>query len=212
MTERRVYTFLAPQPLARTVIVWIWIYFAAVVLSGLSALLDMRQLASGGTVDEESLITLGLDLFYLISFAVSGFFVLKWTYRVSRNAHSFALDLQVSPAWAVGWYFVPLGCLWLPFRALREAWQASAEPDRWKHVPVPARLRWWWGLWIATNFLGQISFRQTAATDPSAVALVEILSSLVDAPLCIILVGIVGDLTRMQTREAANRETTALMV
>ncbi len=205
MADRKVYTFLDPQPLARTVVVWIWIYFAAVVLSGLSALIAVDRSASGVALDEGSLITSVPALLYILSFAVSGFLILKWIYRVSRNAHSFAEDLQVSPPWAVGWYFIPIAALWKPFQALREAWQASTKPDSWKDVPVPARLRWWWGLWLVSSFLGQIALRLSTAADPSAAALVDIASSLVDAPLCIILVGIVRDLTQLQTVEASHR-------
>lgn len=210
MADRKVYTFLDPQPLARTVVVWIWIYFAAVVLSGLSALIVVDRSARGGALEEDLLITSLPALLYLLTFAVSGFLILKWIYRVSRNAHSFAEGLQVSPPWAVGWYFVPIAYLWKPFQAMRETWQASAQPDSWKDVPVPARLRWWWGLWLVSNLLGQISGRLATAVDPSIAAMVDIASSLVDAPLCIILIGIVRDLTQLQTVEASHRAAPAV--
>ena len=33
-----------------------------------------------------------------------------------------------TPGWSVGWFFVPIMNPWKPFQAMREIWQASAEP------------------------------------------------------------------------------------
>lgn len=211
MADPKIYTFLDPQPLARTVIVSIWVYLGAAALGGLSNLIVLDRFVTGSFVEEDSAIIWAPALIYFLCMVVSGFLILKWTYRVSRNAHALSQGLQVSPPWAVGWYFVPVAWLWKPFQALRETWQASSQPDNWKEAAVPGRLRWWWGLWIASNFLSQISFRFTAIESPApqavvAATIVDLAGSLVDVPLCILLVGIVRDLSQLQTTEGAKRK------
>ncbi|MFM8941519.1 MAG: DUF4328 domain-containing protein [Phenylobacterium sp.] len=214
MAEPKVYTFLDPQPLARAVIVSIWVYLAASTLMGMSNLIVLDRFVTGSLIEDGSPILWAPAFIYVLTLLVSGFLILKWTYRVSRNAHAFSQGLQVSPPWAVGWYFVPIGFLWKPFQALREAWQASSQPDNWKDAPVPVRMRWWWGLWLGTIFLGQLSARFTAIEGPAPEALVaatvaDIAGSLVDVPLCILLVGIVRDLSQLQTAEGARRKPAA---
>jgi hypothetical protein len=42
-----------------------------------------------------------------------------WIYRANANAHALGGDLSVSPGWAVGWFFVPIACLFKPYLAMR---------------------------------------------------------------------------------------------
>jgi hypothetical protein len=78
-----------------------------------------------------------------------------WIYRAACNVRALgAQGLDDKPGWAVGWYFVPLMNLVMPFRALQQIWQGSRSPRQWKKLPTPGLLRWWWGLWLAVNFLG----------------------------------------------------------
>ena len=52
-----------------------------------------------------------------------------WIYRANYNARQLgATDMQFSPGWAVGWNFIPIANLWKPYQAMREIWQASADP------------------------------------------------------------------------------------
>ena len=67
--------------------------------------------------------------------------------------------MTISPGWAVGWYFVPFANLVKPYQGMKEAWMASHFRDNWHGEPTPALLVWWWGLWLVTNILANISFR-----------------------------------------------------
>lgn len=86
----------------------------------------------------------------------------KWIYRAAANAHLTAPDFMETPAgWCVGWYFIPVMNLFKPFQAMREIWQAStASPGQDPgDLGTPGFLRLWWGMWLLSGILGQISFR-----------------------------------------------------
>jgi hypothetical protein len=87
-----------------------------------------------------------------------GIMVLTWTYRAGANARGLgAVGMQVSPAWAVGWYFVPVANLIKPYDAMREIWRASADPQGWWRAPAPARLGGWWFFFLVTAILGVVA-------------------------------------------------------
>ena len=93
---------------------------------------------------------------------------LMWTHRAYRNLPSLdATGLQHSPAWAVGYFFIPLFNLFRPYQAMREIWVGS-HPRGSAHdlsgyglAPSAALVGWWWGLWLVMNLLGQINLRLT---------------------------------------------------
>jgi len=217
MTDLKVYTFRDPSALSRAVVVWLYLDLGANILSGATAALSIRD-AAHLSPDAPKDTPLPSDLLaglaalgLLVTTAVVGFLVLKWIYRVSRNAHSAARGLTIRPPWAVGWFFVPVYFLWKPFKAMRETWQASTEPDNWKTVPVPAALRWWWGLFLAGNVLGQASFRTyimaTTLGDLSFSAGFDVAGAIVSIPLNLVFIGIVRELTQKQGAETGRPNT-----
>lgn len=75
-----------------------------------------------------------------------------WIYRVACNARALgAKGLDDSPAWAVGWYAVPVMNLARPMRAMTQIWLASQAPARWQKLGTPRLLGVWWGFWVAGN-------------------------------------------------------------
>lgn len=76
-----------------------------------------------------------------------------WIYRAAYNALQFSSNEEIKPGWAVGWYFVPIANLWMPYQALKRVWVESvkAEPGGF--------FGWWWGAWILSNILANLSFR-----------------------------------------------------
>lgn len=113
----------------------------------------------------------------------------RWIYVASSNAHQLRDDLSISPGWAVGWYFVPIMNLFKPLQAMKEIWSASDELDGYDRQGTPAIIGWWWGLWIASNILGNISFRMSMANaDPQMIASIELLTAAINAPLCLSLI------------------------
>lgn len=99
---------------------------------------------------------------YTVVFIISGIIILKWIYRANYNARQLgAKEMQFTPSWSVGWYFIPIFTLWKPYQAMREIWKASANPDNWINEKVSSILPWWWFFWLVNNFLGQAVFRMS---------------------------------------------------
>jgi hypothetical protein len=119
-----------------------------------------------------------------------------WIYRANSNAHALAAGLRVTPGWAVGWYLVPVANLFLPFRAMKETWQASCHGDGWRGRSVPALLGWWWASWMVFNALCAVStFLPEGAPQQGWVFLAQALNGI---PLCIMLVAIMRRISAAQ--------------
>ncbi len=81
-----------------------------------------------------------------------------WIYRANYNARRLgAADMKFTPGWAVGWYFIPIFFLWKPYQAMKEIWQASANPARWQDEPRGSILPPWWTFFLLSNALSIIA-------------------------------------------------------
>lgn len=89
---------------------------------------------------------------------------LIWLYRVYSNLSPLkARDLEFTPGWAVGWWFIPFANLIKPYQAVTEAWRESDpnyDPElgfltstienSW-HFPI------WWGSFLIGNIFTRVS-------------------------------------------------------
>lgn len=107
------------------------------------------RLASAGRL-QSSLVS--LQMLLLLASCV---WAACWLHRVACNARALgAKGLDDSPAWAIGWYAVPVMNLVLPLRAMTQIWLGSAAPGRWQKLPMPRLLAAWWCFWIGGNLYG----------------------------------------------------------
>jgi Domain of unknown function (DUF4328) len=75
-----------------------------------------------------------------------------WLYRANRNARALGAEgMTYSPAWSVGWFFVPLANLVMPYVVFRELWKASTPGagPRWRQAPVSVVLGLWYAVCLA---------------------------------------------------------------
>jgi hypothetical protein len=122
-----------------------------------------------------------------------------------------ALGLAFTPAWSVGWYFVPIANLWKPYQAMAETFRASSDwsGDRrsWRRVRVPAIVPLWWGAWIASSIADQVSMQllESARSDDAYARayLVDIAASVVSIALAVIAFALVKTLGDMQDQRRA---------
>lgn len=140
----------------------------------------------------------------VVVFVLSGILTLRWIYRTNFNVRQLgASDMQFTPAWSVGWYFIPAFHLWKPYQAMKELWGASKNPHDWKNQPVPSLLDWWWLFWIASNLLAQASFRMVLNSDQIdeliAVNIVTLLSDATWILASLTLLPIVSKIYEMQS-------------
>jgi hypothetical protein len=89
-----------------------------------------------------------------IAEGVSALAFLFWFYRAYRNLIRTGIrDVRYSTGWAVGGWFIPFFNLVRPKQVANDIWRGSASAAtvgiaRWREVPLPAILNWWWGVWI----------------------------------------------------------------
>lgn len=144
----------------------------------------------------------------LAAYALSGVLVLAWIWRANANARALgAAGLRCTPAWAVGWFFVPLGNLLKPFDAMRKLWLASAHPQGWTQLAEPLLLRWWWVLLLLAGGSGfGVKFLSIQARSIGTVINATWLMALSDlAGLCSagILVWVIAQVQSMQATQNA---------
>lgn len=122
-----------------------------------------------------------------------------WINRTCKNG--WLLDppkMKTSPAWAVGYYFIPVLQLWKPFTSMREIRDASYG----RRDKLSATLPLWWVFWLALMFIGSITNVLSANTaDRESLTMAYKLAT-VSGPVKIILdylaIALVLGITRAQ--------------
>lgn len=151
-------------------------------------------------------------ILYMVIFVVSGFLILRWIHRANYNARQLgAKNLNFTPGWAIGYYFVPILTLWKPYQAMKEIWKASKNPSDWVSQNTSAILPIWWTIWLISAFLGQallrFSLRAEELSELINLNLLTQASDLLDIPLALIFLSIVNRIYKMQENqlELANK-------
>jgi hypothetical protein len=138
---------------------------------------------------------------------------LVWLYRAEVNVRALgAEDMMVSPGWAVGWFFVPLVQLVMPFVAVRELWKASATPRDWQLGASSPLIPLWWACWLGSVISGNIAFALSRMEDYDAFLAADftgMISAAFTIPSAILLAAIIGHIQAMQEspRHLADRFT-----
>ncbi|MDF1545566.1 MAG: DUF4328 domain-containing protein [bacterium] len=82
---------------------------------------------------------------------------LVWCYRGSVNARALgASGMSFSPAWAVGWWFIPLANLIMPYFVVKEFYKAGKSPDNWQSEECDMIVHVWFGCWAGSTLVGWI--------------------------------------------------------
>jgi Domain of unknown function (DUF4328) len=206
--------FRDPTTITKILVVILWVVLALDVVAVVSGLFEyqlLQQIQSGdingpdlrdaAAADDLRQRIIGLSQFslYIVTVIVFG----RWIYVLNSNKKPLgAGDLQFSPGWAVGWFFIPILNLWKPYQAMKELWQVSANPLHWQSQERGGLLPWWWFLWILSNVLGQISFRLSiGATDVSTIVasnLTDIFADAGSVALEIVAIIMVSRIAKMQ--------------
>jgi len=207
MSSGKPYKFRDPRPLGGAATVSLYLYLISFVLHGMAVILKLQRRSGaddgeGPSADLIDLLDNFTQLAYLLALAVAAFVFLKWTYRVVANARLFDPAMPFRPGWAIGWHFIPLGCLWKPFEYFAEAWRVSQRPAPSAMAGAPPILRWWWGLWLVTNLCSNYSF-SIGKNGNDAIALMVsdgllLLAIALSLPLTLILVRIIQTLGTWQ--------------
>lgn len=84
---------------------------------------------------------------------------LIWVYAAHANLHALGYrDIEFTPGWAVGWFFVPLLNLFKPYQVVSEIWRGSDPASLLKAIPSgTALISWWWGFRVCSGILERVS-------------------------------------------------------
>jgi hypothetical protein len=149
-----------------TALVWasrVTIVFQLVMVVSFAMQLSMLYGAkSGGGLDQAT--ANANDMRQLV---ITGFLVLAvltymiilfvWVYATHSNLPSLgATNLDFTPGWAVGWFFVPIMNFVKPYQVVSEIWHKSQPNPLLGREPTSAALLgWWWGLRICSYIAEQ---------------------------------------------------------
>lgn len=101
----------------------------------------------------------GVVLLSILVMVISGIISPKWIYRTNADAHAMAPGLPISPAWAVGWFFVPIALLFKPYQAMAQTWRVSTRQPGTRKGDEPTLVQQWWALWIIGNVGSNVASR-----------------------------------------------------
>lgn len=135
---------------------------------------------------------------YHLALGVAAACFLRWTYVVKSNAFALgAQNLECTPGWSVGYYFIPLANLWMPYVALKEAFVASNPRSDDRRTSYSTLLQSWWALWLCSNLLPSFIDTFDLCNEES----VFMITGLLNVPLCGVVIAMVRILSAMQTAQ-----------
>ncbi len=101
-----------------------------------------------------------VESLYLIFLIPSYFLIGRWLFVSSKINHLLGIkELNFSPGWSVGWYFIPFANLVMPYRSLKETFKASFNSEEWQKNKVPYDFPIWWATFLISSWLSNISLR-----------------------------------------------------
>ena len=204
---------------AQTVVVLLTIdailHFIALLTSGLELALPTAEGVSETSDDPlvllVGLLQIGVGLCQFLLYVATVVVFLMWLHRAYENLPAFGhwrSGIKFSSAWAVGSFFVPFVSLVVPYQAVKELWRKSeaASPLTFGESGPPSFFPLWWGFWIVSNIVSQISFRMSLAQKAPAdiTNIVAIASDLLSIPAALLALAVVRSIDRRQTE--ASRE------
>ena len=176
------------------------VYFYASQLSLISRFFSGQQVASEELTSNDNRIAV-VGAIQILIFLVTVVSFLVWIYQAHRNLPATgAQNLEYTPGWAVGGFFVPFLNFVRPFQVMKEIWKAS-DPDQelvegeyWKYSDTTPALPFWWFAYIGAGLIGMISFQMARSVESanqfSSISLAELVNRLSTATL----LGIVSEI------------------
>jgi hypothetical protein len=148
----------------------------------------------------------GAGVLWVLLFVVTIVVWCVWQHRSHLAARDLAAGMEISAAWAVGCWFVPIVNSFKPFQAMRELWRASLGAPPWRTQPTWSVLGWWWATWLGFNVLGWLQ-STTGGGDLEAIRRSDAIG------LLSVTLGIVAALLAVQiVRQISSRLTVARVV
>jgi hypothetical protein len=153
-----------------------------------------EEMAQAEPTLESSLVIGGAGLLAVVGSLAGALFFCLWVHRAAKNLPALGRGgMTFTPGWSVGWFFIPFANLVKPLAAVTELWKASdpaqdpREPYAWLGSSATALLPLWWGAWIFSSILGNISGRIDDSSTAGAVGLAGSVIGVIAAVLCVLV-------------------------
>jgi hypothetical protein len=199
MAEARGYSWKDPSGLARATFICLALHILLAIGMTVAAPYPQPAFLSAGDASAAvaDLPRLSL-LLAIVGFAglllyVPGFI---WFFRVSVNAHAIGPNMKHSPAGAVGWHFLPLANLVMPYLVMAEIWRVSAPDDNMRSLKV------WWGLY-ALGFVVTLVIGAMSGLDLMDAFTTQVINVGLSVVSALAFIWAVASLTRLQSQMAA---------
>lgn len=126
-----------------------------------------------------------------------------WIYRANSNSRALgAQNMQFTPGWSVGFYFIPILWFWKPYQAMKEIWRTSKSPASWESVTRGGVLPWWWFFFLVSAFfsnaLARTGLGAKEIDDLVRITGILMASDLVDIPAAVVALILVRQIYAMQ--------------
>ncbi len=97
----------------------------------------------------------------IIVFVVAFIFLIQWFRRAYYNLHTQVNVLKYGDGWAAGGWFIPFGCLFIPYQIMSELYTETTKLIKGRkdeNFKLSKRwLPWWWTVWILSTFISGIA-------------------------------------------------------
>jgi hypothetical protein len=195
---------------AKLAITMIWMVLAFDIIALISDsfqfdLLQRMATGSGYTMEEaESNDTRQqvIAVVNIIVLIISGVTFIQWFRRAYFNLHTRVHNLKYTEGWAAGSWFVPFINLIRPKQIMNELYERSdallaKRSTNYIQKISTSLLGWWWGLWLLSRILNQISFRlgmkAESVDELTTSTVLSIVATVVGIPLAFVTVKVIKD-------------------
>jgi len=158
------------------------------------------------TSDFAASIYVILGILTIVVYVLSVVSFCMWAFRAMDNVHRSPLnDVQHTPGWTVGWFFIPIAYLWKPYQALKEVYQGSLYicgngGINWKNAGPTSSVGYWFGFWLASNIFTNVATRLDPNSEESVLVIVEVILFLVSSYFAIKMIREIGNMQRNPRR------------
>ncbi|HLO81687.1 MAG TPA: DUF4328 domain-containing protein [Chitinophagaceae bacterium] len=212
---------------AKNAVMLIWIVMILDIAGALSGYFQYRLLSDAArgveispqAVEANDYREQMIGIVQLAFVAVAGIVFIKWFRRAYDNMHRLTSYLSFEEKWAALSWFVPIIGWFRPYQIMKEMYQEIFDILEKKGLGSGKQyiglLGTWWGLWLFSNFLGQILFRYSMKADTieelTYSTIGNIIHCLSGIPLAIVAVKVVKTYSAAETALAASFETVHVM-
>lgn len=163
------------------------------------------QLSSGIAISQEVIEQVDavngiLGLAYLVILILTIVFYCKWVYRIANNALSFKpTEFNETPGWVVGWYFIPIANIFVPYIQIKKIYKISKNPTNWQNEKSSSKMLWWWLSWIISGSLSNGAARLELKYPDNVEMIklattIDIASSIITVISCYLLILVIDEI------------------